>query len=112
MTEAVRRKPYSVILLDEIEKAHPDVHEIFFQVFDKGVMEDGTGRRIDFKNTLIILTSNVGTETIVELSGAADYRENVEGGGDAAGSLAGLPRRAPRPHRNNSLFSFVAENAR
>ena len=58
----MRRKPYSVILLDEVEKAHPDVHEIFFQVFDKGVMEDGTGRRIDFKNTLIILTSNVGTD--------------------------------------------------
>src|SRR5579863_5595531 len=66
LTEAVRRKPYSVILLDEVEKAHPDVHEIFFQVFDKGVMEDGTGRRIDFKNTLIILTSNVGTDVIME----------------------------------------------
>jgi type VI secretion system protein VasG len=66
LTEAVRRRPYSVILLDEIEKAHPDVHEIFFQVFDKGVMEDGTGRRIDFKNTLILLTSNVGTEIIMD----------------------------------------------
>jgi type VI secretion system protein VasG len=65
LTEAVRRRPYSVILLDEVEKAHPDVHEIFFQVFDKGVMEDGTGRRIDFKNTLIILTSNVGTDVIM-----------------------------------------------
>ena len=62
LTEAVRRKPYSVILLDEVEKAHADVHEIFFQVFDKGIMEDGNGRRIDFKNTLIILTTNVGTE--------------------------------------------------
>jgi len=66
LTEAVRRKPYSVVLLDEIEKAHPDVHEIFFQVFDKGQMEDGTGRRIDFRNTLIILTSNVGTDLIME----------------------------------------------
>ncbi|HLX80236.1 MAG TPA: ATP-dependent chaperone ClpB [Burkholderiales bacterium] len=65
LTEAVRRKPYSVILLDEVEKAHPDVHEIFFQVFDKGVMEDGSGRRIDFKNTLILLTSNVGTDIIM-----------------------------------------------
>jgi len=64
LTEAVRRKPYSVILLDEVEKAHPDVHEIFFQVFDKGWMEDGEGRRIDFRNTLILLTSNVGTELI------------------------------------------------
>ena len=74
LTEAVRRKPYSVILLDEVEKAHPDVHEIFFQVFDKGQMEDGTGRRIDFRNTLIILTSNVGTDLIMaaaEHDGAA-----------------------------------------
>ena len=66
LTEAVRRRPYSVVLLDEIEKAHPDVHEIFFQVFDKGIMEDGSGRRIDFRNTLILLTSNVGTEIIVD----------------------------------------------
>ena len=65
LTEAVRRKPYSVILLDEVEKAHPDVHEIFFQVFDKGMMDDSEGRRIDFKNTLILLTSNVGSEVIM-----------------------------------------------
>ncbi len=64
LTEAVRRKPYSVILLDEVEKAHPDVHEIFFQVFDKGWMEDGEGRRIDFRNSLILLTSNLGSELI------------------------------------------------
>lgn len=68
LTEAVRRKPYSVVLLDEVEKAHPDVHELFFQVFDKGQMEDGTGRRIDFKNTLIILTSNVGTDIIMDMA--------------------------------------------
>ncbi len=65
LTEAVRRKPYSVVLLDEVEKAHPDVHEIFFQVFDKGFMEDGEGRFIDFKNTLILLTSNAGTDLIM-----------------------------------------------
>ena len=65
LTEAVRRRPYSVVLLDEIEKAHPDVLELFFQVFDKGVMEDGEGREIDFKNALIILTSNVGTDLIM-----------------------------------------------
>ncbi|MCK7612033.1 type VI secretion system ATPase TssH [Roseibium sediminicola] len=65
LTEAVRRKPYSVVLLDEVEKAHPDVHEIFFQVFDKGWMEDGMGRKIDFRNTLILLTSNVGTDIIM-----------------------------------------------
>jgi type VI secretion system protein VasG len=67
LTEAVRRRPYSVILLDEIEKAHPDVHEIFFQIFDKGWMEDGEGQIIDFKNTLILLTSNVGAELLVRL---------------------------------------------
>ncbi|MBI6550358.1 type VI secretion system ATPase TssH [Xenorhabdus lircayensis] len=67
LTEAVRRRPYSVVLLDEIEKAHPDVHEIFFQVFDKGWMEDGEGRHIDFRNTIIILTSNVGADLVSSL---------------------------------------------
>ena len=67
LTEAVRRRPYSVVLLDEVEKAHPDVHEIFYQVFDKGVMEDGEGRAIDFRNTLIILTTNIGTELLMSL---------------------------------------------
>jgi type VI secretion system protein VasG len=78
LTEAVRRRPYSVVLLDEVEKAHPDVHELFFQVFDKGVMEDGTGRRIDFRNTLIILTSNVGTDTIMELGSQPAYADDAE----------------------------------
>jgi type VI secretion system protein VasG len=78
LTEAVRRKPYSVILLDEVEKAHPDVHEIFFQVFDKGFMDDGNGRRIDFKNTLIILTTNVGTNIIMGLSADPKYRSDSE----------------------------------
>lgn len=67
LTEAVRRRPYSVVLLDEVEKAHPDVHELFFQVFDKGWMEDGEGRAIDFKNTLILLTTNAGTDLISSL---------------------------------------------
>ncbi|MGN6121879.1 MAG: AAA family ATPase, partial [Sphingomonas oligoaromativorans] len=67
LTEAVRRRPYSVVLLDEVEKAHPDVHEMFFQVFDKGYMEDAEGRYIDFRNTLILLTSNVGTDLITTL---------------------------------------------
>ncbi|HSS39904.1 MAG TPA: AAA family ATPase, partial [Polyangia bacterium] len=78
LTEAVRRRPYSVVLLDEVEKAHPDVHEIFFQVFDKGVMEDGNGRRIDFKNTLIILTTNVGTDLIMGLARDPKYRNEPE----------------------------------
>jgi type VI secretion system protein VasG len=67
LTEAVRRRPYSVVLLDEVEKAHPDVHELFFQVFDKGWMEDGEGRLIDFKNTIILLTSNAGSDLIMNL---------------------------------------------
>ncbi|WDF73068.1 type VI secretion system ATPase TssH [Novosphingobium sp. KACC 22771] len=67
LTEAVRRKPYSVILLDEMEKAHPGVQDVFYQVFDKGMMKDGQGRDIDFKNTLIIMTSNAGTDTIESL---------------------------------------------
>ncbi len=66
LTEAVRRQPYSVVLLDEVEKAHPDVLELFFQVFDKGVLDDAEGREIDFRNTLIILTSNVGSSTIMQ----------------------------------------------
>lgn len=79
LTEAVRRRPYSVILLDEIEKAHPDVHEIFFQVFDKGWMEDAEGRYIDFKNTIILLTSNVGTDLIMNLCKDPDLMPEPEG---------------------------------
>jgi len=79
LTEAVRRRPYSVVLLDEVEKAHPDVHEIFFQVFDKGWMEDGEGRIIDFKNTLILLTTNAGTELIANLCKDPDLMPEPEG---------------------------------
>ena len=79
LTEAVRRKPYSVILLDEVEKAHPDVHEVFFQVFDKGVMEDGEGRVIDFKNTLILLTSNAGSDLIMDMCADPELMPEIEG---------------------------------
>jgi type VI secretion system protein VasG len=78
LTEAVRRRPYSVVLLDEVEKAHPDVHEIFFQVFDKGWMEDSDGRYIDFKNTVILLTSNVGTDLIAALCKDPELRPEPE----------------------------------
>ncbi|QKI78727.1 type VI secretion system ATPase TssH [Achromobacter xylosoxidans] len=80
LTEAVRRQPYSVVLLDEIEKAHPDVLELFFQVFDKGVMDDAEGREIDFRNTLIILTSNVGSSTIMQacLNKSAEERPDPD----------------------------------
>jgi type VI secretion system protein VasG len=79
LTEAVRRRPYSVVLLDEVEKAHSDVHELFFQVFDKGWMEDGEGRRIDFKNTIILLTSNVGTELIMNMCKDPELLPEPEG---------------------------------
>ena len=78
LTEAVRRRPYSVVLLDEVEKAHPDVHEMFFQVFDKGYMDDSEGRHIDFKNTLILLTSNVGTDLITSLSEDEEMKPEAE----------------------------------
>jgi type VI secretion system protein VasG len=79
LTEAVRRRPYSVVLLDEIEKAHSDVHELFFQVFDKGWMEDSEGRYIDFKNTVILLTSNVGTELIASMCKDPELMPEPEG---------------------------------
>jgi type VI secretion system protein VasG len=79
LTEAVRRRPYSVVLLDEVEKAHSDVHELFFQVFDKGRMEDGQGRMIDFKNTIILLTSNVGSDLIMNLCKDPDLMPSPEG---------------------------------
>ncbi|HEU4386544.1 MAG TPA: AAA family ATPase, partial [Blastocatellia bacterium] len=79
LTEAVRRRPYSVVLLDETEKAHPDVMELFYQVFDKGVLEDGEGREIDFKNTIILLTSNTGTDVIMKLCADPETRPEPDG---------------------------------
>ncbi|PPD34599.1 MAG: type VI secretion system ATPase TssH [Methylomonas sp.] len=86
LTEAVRRNPYSVILLDEIEKAHPDVQELFYQVFDKGVLDDAEGRTIDFKNTLIILTSNVGSSQTMQAC-LNQAPEDLPGPEDLAGLL-------------------------
>jgi type VI secretion system protein VasG len=86
LTEAVRRRPYSIVLLDEVEKAHPDVHEMFFQVFDKGWMEDSDGRYIDFRNTVILLTSNVGTDRIMTLCKDPALRPDPE-------ALAGAVRK-------------------
>ena len=112
LTEAVRRRPYSVILLDEVEKAHPDVHEIFFQVFDKGVMEDGTGRRIDFKNTLIILTSNVGTDVIMAAAKGPLAQDPEALAVELRPELLNVfPAGLARPHRDHPLFSAVAGNA-
>ena len=79
LTEAVRRRPYSVVLLDEVEKAHPDVLELFYQVFDKGHMEDGEGREINFKNNIIILTTNAGTDTLMKLVADPETMPSWEG---------------------------------
>jgi type VI secretion system protein VasG len=83
LTEAVRRRPYSVILLDEMEKAHPGVQDVFFQVFDKGNMKDGEGRDIDFKNTVIIMTSNAGTDLITKLFADPETAPDAAGLADA-----------------------------
>ncbi|MGH7918008.1 MAG: AAA family ATPase, partial [Candidatus Binataceae bacterium] len=83
LTEAVRRRPYAVVLLDEVEKAHPDVMELFYQVFDKGTLEDGEGREIDFKNTIILLTSNCGTDLVMKLCADPETRPEPEGMGEA-----------------------------
>jgi type VI secretion system protein VasG len=79
LTEAVRRRPYSVVLLDEVEKAHPDVLELFFQVFDKGRMEDAEGREIDFRNTIILLTSNAATDTFMKLCADPETMPDSQG---------------------------------
>jgi type VI secretion system protein VasG len=79
LTEAVRRRPYSVVLLDEMEKAHPGVQDIFYQVFDKGTLRDGEGRDIDFKNTLILMTSNAGTDAIMKLCADPETRPDPAG---------------------------------
>ncbi|XZG71798.1 type VI secretion system ATPase TssH [Chitinibacteraceae bacterium HSL-7] len=80
LTEAVRKKPYSVVLLDEVEKAHPDVMELFFQVFDKGLLEDSEGREVDFRNTIILLTSNAGTDLVMR---ACEYGVTDAEGGES-----------------------------
>lgn len=82
LTEAVRRKPYSVLLLDEMEKAHPGIQDVFYQVFDKGHMKDGEGRDIDFKNTVIIMTSNAGTDLIMSVCSDPDTRPSPESLGE------------------------------
>ncbi len=97
LTEAVRRRPYSVVLLDEVEKAHPDVLELFFQVFDKGRMEDGEGREIDFKNTIIILTSNAGTDTLMKLTADPETMPSSGRAGEGAQAGAGQSLQARVP---------------
>ena len=96
LTEAVRRRPYSVVLLDEVEKAHPEVFDILLQVLDDGRLTDGQGRTVDFRNTLLILTSNLGSTYLVDPTlDVEKKRESVHGGG-AAGVQAGVPQPARR----------------
>ncbi len=108
LTEAVRRNPYSVVLLDEVEKAHPDVLELFFQVFDKGVLDDAEGREIDFRNTLIILTSNVGSSQIMQacLNKPADEVPGRRRSGrcPASGAVQVLQAGLPRAHEGRALL--------
>jgi type VI secretion system protein VasG len=85
LTEAVRRRPYSVVLLDEMEKAHPGVQDVFYQVFDKGTLRDGEGRDIDFKNTVIIMTSNAATDLIVKLCADPETRPEPQALAEALG---------------------------
>ncbi len=97
LSEAVRRHPYSVVLFDEVEKAHPDVFNVLLQVLDDGRITDGQGRTVDFKNTVIIMTSNLGSQFILAPELVADR---------AGEARAGIPARAfppgvPQPHRRN-----------
>ena len=112
LTEAVRRRPYSVVLLDEVEKAHPDVHEIFFQVFDKGMMEDGEGRLIDFKNTIILLTTNVGSDLIMNMCKDPEMMPSPEGVAKALRQplLKVFPAALLGPSGGHSLLSVERRN--
>ena len=113
LTEAVRRKPYSVVLLDEVEKANVAVQEIFYQVFDKGMLQDDKGNEVDFKNTIILLTSNVGTDTIMKLCADPDTKPDPEalGRGAASRSAQGVQAGAAGPHLGGSVLSARRRHA-
>ena len=102
LTEAVRRRPYSVILFDEIEKAHHDVFNVMLQILDDGRLTDGQGRTVDFKNTIVIMTSNIGSHRILEYRGAfAGEGLRADEGGGAGGDAAPLPAGVPQPRRRD-----------
>ena len=107
LTEAVKRRPYSVVLLDEIEKAHPDVFNVLLQILDDGRLTDGQGRTVDFKNTIVIMTSNLGSQVIKELS--RDY-EAMETGGPQ-GPRGPVQARVPQPRRRDHHLQAAAEGA-
>ena len=106
LTEAVRRRPYSVILLDEIEKAHPDVFNVFLQILDDGRATDGQGRTVDFTNTIIIMTSNIGSHLILEEKDPKRARGRRDGARAAA-----IPARSSEPHRRDRDFPSPRESA-
>ena len=99
LTEAVRRRPYQVVLFDEIEKAHPDVFNVLLQVLDDGRLTDGQGRTVDFRNTLIVMTSNLGADILVNQPEGAGHRGG-QGSGDGGGARE-LPARVPQPRRRD-----------
>ena len=103
LTEAVRRKPYSVILLDEVEKAHPDVFNVLLQVLDDGRLTDGQGRTVDFRNTVIVMTSNLGSQMIQEMAGEENYAAMKAAVMEVVGQP--LPSRVHQPHRRRGGVS-------
>jgi ATP-dependent Clp protease ATP-binding subunit ClpC len=107
LTEAVRRRPYSVVLLDEIEKAHPDVFNILLQVLDDGRLTDGQGRTVDFKNTVLIMTSNLGSDLITRRGGALGFTGSAAASGRPAGEQAGLEEQLMRRLRESFRPEFL-----
>ena len=96
LTEAVRRRPYTVVLLDEVEKAHPEVFDVLLQVLDDGRLTDGQGRTVDFRNTILILTSNLGSQYLADPTLTREQRRERGAGGGARGVQAGVPQPARR----------------
>jgi ATP-dependent Clp protease ATP-binding subunit ClpB len=109
LTEAVRRRPYSLLLLDEVEKAHADVFNVLLQVLEDGRLTDGQGRTVDFRNTVIVMTSNLGSDLIQELAGDENY-DGDEGGGHGRGRTA-LPARVHQPRRRDRGVPPAAQGA-
>ena len=109
LTEAVRRRPYSVILLDEIEKAHPEVFNVLLQVLDDGRLTDGQGRTVDFRNTIIVMTSNLGSHVIQEMAGRGALRRDEDGGDGDRGPA--LPARVHQPRRRHHRLPPARERS-
>ena len=112
LTEAVRRRPYAVVLFDEIEKAHPDVFNIFLQIMDDGRLTDGKGRTVDFKNTIIIMTSNIGSALFAERAGAAHRRSRRRRTKQVMEALRGaLQARVPESRGRHHLLQSAGQRA-